>query len=104
MNIAKLSLVACPSLLAVILLPNPAHANQPVSSTDVASKAKPTEIVFERPPESSIPKVNTSQSNDQTPTLDFTEAESKAAIDRFSCDCNGCISAVRELQGKLPLL
>lgn len=104
MNIAKLSLLACPSLLAVILSPNPAHANQPVAPTDVASKAKPTEIVFERPTESSIPKVNASQSNEQTPTLDFTEAESKAAIDRFSCDCSSCISAVRELQGKLPLL
>lgn len=104
MNIAKLSLLACPSLLAVILFPNPAHANQIAPTDSQASKDKPTEIVFERPTESSIPKVNTSQSNDQTPTLDFTEAESKAAIDRFSCDCSGCISAVRELQGKLPSL
>ncbi len=37
-------------------------------------------------------------------TLDFTDQESDAAIERDGCDCAGCINAVRHLQGKLPLL
>jgi hypothetical protein len=36
--------------------------------------------------------------------LNFTEAEANAAINRYGCDCAGCMNAVRQLQGKLPLL
>lgn len=106
MNTAKLALLACPSLLALILLA-PARANEIAAKpTDAvaSTSAKPREIVFERPtPKSPLSKITTSKSNDD-PMLDFTEAESQAAIQRYGCDCSSCISSVLQLQGKLPLL
>jgi hypothetical protein len=119
MNLAKLTLLACPSLLAITLLaPNPAHANQRLAKpTDtVSSLAQPREIVFERPTSKSpIPEVTAQQPNNaidnddcscsgESPMLNFTDAEAKAAINRYGCDCAGCMNAVRQLQGKLPLL
>lgn len=118
MNLAKLTLLAYPSLLAITLLvPNPAHANQAVAQlTDTVSSAQPREIVFERPTSKSpAAAVSAQQSDDaidsyecncssESPTLNFTEADTKAAIDRYGCDCAGCMNAVRQLQGKLPLL
>lgn len=121
MNRNKLTLLACPSLLALILLPpSPTHAREIVAqpTNNVASVAtQPVkEIVFERPAlDVSQPQVATQPLEEiadnydcgcssEPATLDFTNEESQAAIDRYGCDCAGCISAVRQLQGKLPLL
>ncbi len=121
MNKTKLTLLGCPSLLAFILLPlHPAYAREIVvqpTNTAASVAAQPIrEIVFDRPaPDASQSKVAAQASEDiadnydcscsnESPMLDFTNEESEAAIDRYGCDCAGCITAVRQLQGKLPLL
>lgn len=95
MNIAKLVLLARPTLLAsMLLVANPVHAAEVVEPTETLESTSTTpifEVVFEQEtPESSI--------------LVFTDEEASAAIDRFGCDCSGCLNAVRQLQGTLPLL
>lgn len=70
MSKTKLSLFACPALLACMLLaPNPAHANQTVNQPTDTVKSAPAqplaEIVFERPNlKSPTPEVATPQSDD----------------------------------------
>lgn len=112
MNTAKLNLLACPTVLGFILLsPHIAHA------TGIApAPAQPREIVFERPmSESAIVNSKAQQSeasidsyecncSNEPAMLNFDEQESKAAVERYGCDCAGCVNAVRQLQGKLPLL
>lgn len=120
MNRAKLTLLACPTLLASTLLAHiPAQATEVTTPTNtvVSTPDKPViEIVFERPTsESSTPKSTEQLSEDdiasddcscsgETPTLNFTDQESNAAIQRYGCDCAGCLNALRQLQGKQPLL
>lgn len=117
MNRATQIFLACPALLASTLL-----AHNPVLATEVAAQptnkkasatSKPiSEIVFERPTAKSPTSELADQADpfvdcscfDETPTLNFTDAESKAAIQRFGCDCAGCLNALRQLQGKQPLL
>ncbi len=120
MNTAKLNLLACPAVLGFILLgPHLAHATEiaakPTNSIAPAP-AQPREIVFERPmSESAIVNSKAQQSeaaidsydcncSNEPLKLNFDEQESKAAIERYGCDCAGCVNAVRQLQGKLPLL
>ena len=109
MNAAKLALLTCPSLLAFVVLVPPAHANQ------TANKPSVTEIVFERPTSKSVSNVSAQQPDDavdsydcgcssESPMLNFTDQDSNAAIKRYGCDCAGCMNAVRQLQGKLPIL
>lgn len=119
MNRAKLILLACPALLAsMLLVANPAHATEAVAQptdTGLSAPAKPLfEVVFEQQtPESPTPELTNEEANAAIdpsdcgcgdPMLNFTDEESNAAIKRFGCDCAGCLNAVRELQGKLPLL
>jgi hypothetical protein len=109
MKLSKLTLLACPAFLALILIaPNSAQAQEMINrSTNVAkSGSSPplVDLVFDRPtPKSSLANVTETPSNDDVPTLDFTDEESQAAIQRYGCDCSGCIIAVQQLQGKLPL-
>lgn len=109
MKISKLALFACPALVALILVaPDSAQARefvtQPNDTAKSVSSPPLVDIVFDRPtPKSSIFNVTATRSNDDVPTLDFTDEESQAAIQRYGCDCSSCIIAVRQLQGKLPL-
>jgi len=62
-------------------------------------------VSFDRPtPKYSLTNVTKTPSNDDVSTLDFTDEESQAAIQRDGCNCNDCIIAVQQLQGKLLLL
>lgn len=96
MNIAKLVLLACPTLLvSMLLVANPVRAAevvaQPTETLKSTSATPIFEVVFEQEtPESSI--------------LEFTNDEANSAMDRFGCDCSGCLNAVRQLQGTLPLM
>ena len=94
MNKVKLILLACPAVLASMLMAaNPLYAGEVVPKSVVESK--PVEPLFE---------VVFEQETPESPTLEFTESESNAAIQRFGCDCSSCLNAGRQLQGKLPLL
>lgn len=118
MNAAKLTLLGCPSLLASILLTSlPTHASEVVvKPTNKISSAhtQPREVVFERPTLDATTQVAAQTSDDTVdssdcgcssdPMIGFTDDESKAAINRYGCDCAGCMNAVRQLQGKPPLL
>lgn len=118
MNTAKLTLLGCPSLLASILLASlPAHASEVVVKPTNKISSAPTqsrEIVFERPTIDATTKVAAQTSDDsvdydcgcsnESSMLEFSEDESRAAINRYGCDCAGCMNAVRQLQGKPPLL
>lgn len=94
MNRLKLILLACPALLASMVLVNPVNATDPVTGstdTDVSVTAAPLfEVVFEQ------------ESSEDA--LDFTDQESDDAIARYGCDCPRHLNAIRQLQGKLPLL
>jgi len=115
MNRAKLILFACPAILApMLVVSNPVYAKEIVvqsSDTVASTSATPVyEIVFEQqPPASPTAQVDAIASygcncSSESPMLEFTDQESDAAIDRYGCDCAGCLNALRQLQGKLPLL
>lgn len=113
MNRTKLILLACPALLAsMVLVASPAHATdavaQPTNRVESAPAKPIFEVVFEQQ-SSEDPMANAAidASNcgcGETPMLEFTDQESNAAINRYGCDCSGCLNALRQLQGKLPLL
>lgn len=112
MNRTKLILLACPALLAsMVLVANPAHANEAVAQLTNRVESTPVkpifEVVFERPTPADAMAAATDPSDcgcGETPMLEFSDEESNAAIDRYGCDCAGCLNALRQLQGKLPLL
>lgn len=113
MNRAKLILLACPALLAsMLLVANPADASevvaQPPAPVESASATPLFEVVFEQPTADSMTNsaIDASECgcSGETSVLEFTDQESDAAIARFGCDCAGCLNAQRQLQGKLPLL
>jgi hypothetical protein len=110
MKLSKFALLACPALLSIILLvPDSAQAqemvNQPNDTTKSVSRPPLVDLVFERPtPNYSPANLTETPSNDEVSTLNFTDEESQAAIQRYGCDCSSCISAIQQLQGKLPLL
>lgn len=96
MNRAKLILLSCPVLLAsMLLVANPAHANEVVAQPPKTEASAPTkqpifEVVFER-------------ETPEAPMLEFTDEEANAAIQRYGCDCTSCLNTARQLQGQLPL-
>ncbi len=112
MNKAKLILLGCPIVLAsMLLLTNTAQATEVVVKTPNPVESGSDTPIFEVEFVAQIPASPTSElTNDSADcgcggaTLDFTDQESDAAIERYGCDCAGCINAVRHLQGKLPLL
>lgn len=96
MNRYNLIWLACPAILAsMLLVANSAHATEAVTQAidiEVPAPATATfEVVFE-------------QQTPEAPMLEFTDQESDEAIDRYGCDCSSCLNALRQLQGKLPLL
>jgi hypothetical protein len=115
MNRDKLILFACPALLAsMLLVANPLHAAEVVAQpkeTVESTPAKPIfEVVFEQETPESPMDTNAAidrsgcNCSSESPMLEFTDEESNAARARYGCDCSGCLNAVRQLQGKLPLL
>lgn len=122
MNRAKLILLACPTMLAsMLLMANSTQATEIVvaqpTHTVESTPTKPIlEVVFEQQtPESPTLELPNKEANaaidlydcdckSESPMLEFTNEESDAAINRYGCDCAGCLNAVRQLQGKLPLL
>lgn len=112
MNKAKLILLGCPIVLAsMLLLTNTAQATEVVVKTPILVESGSKTPIFEVEFVAQTPANPTLElMNDSADcgcggsTLDFTDQESDAAIERYGCDCAGCINAVRQLQGKLPLL
>lgn len=111
MNRAKPILLACPALLAsMLLVANPAHASEAVAQPTDTGSSEPDqplfEVVFEQQTEEQANAVidPSDCGCGETPMLNFTDEDSNAAIKRFGCDCAGCLNALRELQGKPPLL
>lgn len=121
MNRAKLNLLACPALLAsMLLVANPTHAAEVVAQPTETVESTPAtpmfEVVFEQKTtkspmlESTDKEANAAierygcNCSGESPMLEFTEEESNAAIASYGCDCSSCLNAVRQLQGKLPLL
>ncbi len=86
MNITKLILLACPIVLASILLvANPARA----------SSLKPA-------PATQIIMLGSTQQITEFATLKFAQA-SNPIIDQLGCNCANCTQAkLQVLQGKLP--
>ena len=108
MQLSKLAFLVCPALLALTLVfPNSVEAQeaiaQPNNTTKSVSRPPLVDIVFDRPIPKPSTNVTETRLNDEVPTLDFTDEESQAAIQRYGCDCSSCIVAVQKLQGKLPL-
>ena len=111
MNRSKLILLACPALLAYMLLgTNPAQASavvaQPIAPAESASTKPLFEVVFEQP--TADPMTNSAIDDSECgcgsdSMLQVTDQDSNAAIARFGCDCAGCLNALRQLQGK-PLM
>jgi hypothetical protein len=91
-----LSLVAIPtltgSILAVVLLPLVAAAETIAPfQKDVLS----SELTF-----CSFPVEPETSSTLEYPVLDFSEAESDAAVALFGCDCPACINTLRQLRSQ----
>ncbi|WP_083389617.1 hypothetical protein [Trichormus sp. NMC-1] len=104
------------SMLSMVMMARPAHANQTV--TPVA-----THLSCVRSPRSASVRQVCIQGDNVTPTtvkpnmelaqvqpgqnqadeLEFTDAESNEAIKLFGCDCLVCLNAVRQLHGTAPL-
>ena len=49
------------------------------------------------------PAANSDSSTEQSPMLNFSEADSEAAIAMFGCDCIVCINALRQVRGLPPV-
>ncbi|MGF1480227.1 MAG: hypothetical protein ACFB4I_12165 [Cyanophyceae cyanobacterium] len=90
----------------------------PIISTLVTAPAHSQELTFEAPTSacSSTGMGNLtctrSQPNslqaprhfsEDAPMLEFSEAESDAAIALFGCDCIACVNAIRQMKGLPPV-
>ncbi|MBW4674303.1 MAG: hypothetical protein KME52_09860 [Desmonostoc geniculatum HA4340-LM1] len=88
MNIAKLILLACPALLAsMLLLANPAHASnlKSIDATQIITVASTQQIS-----DLAAPKLI---------------QKSNPIIEQLGCNCAKCIEVqFQSLQGKLPLV
>jgi hypothetical protein len=104
------------SMLSMVMMARPAHANQTVTPVR-------THLSCVRSPHSATVRQVCIQADNVTPTtvkpdmklaqvqpaqnqsdeLEFTDAESDEAIKLFGCDCPVCLNAVRQLHGVAPL-
>lgn len=116
-----LSLVTIPALassILVVLIASSVHASKPLPSsyladTSILSAAScdviPQDLVSSRinsdfsqdgilVAATQIPVIPASRETPYDLPLDFSEAESDAAVALFGCDCSSCIRALRQLR------
>jgi hypothetical protein len=110
-----LSLVTLPtlagSILTMTLLASQVSATETKPINDSATPPVSCDLTIPSRLESSlIHRLNkgvllASSTNivDEYPMLDFSDAESDAAVTLFGCDCSSCINALRQLRAQ-PLL
>ncbi|WP_438892342.1 hypothetical protein [Anabaena sp. WFMT] len=115
------------SMLSTVMMARPVHAGQTVTpvgthlscvrsnhsatprqvciqvNNATASTAKPIMQLAQVEGEENQTNKNQQNQQNQPDELEFTEAESDAAIKLFGCDCPACISSVRQLNGLPPL-
>ena len=105
-----LNLVTIPtlasSMLTMVLMPPLAHAagtrtpasGQTSCSVTVDSgMSSETKLAFQN---AETNAASSTESSSEDPAMDFSAAESDAAVALFGCDCPPCINALRQLQSQ----
>ncbi len=114
-----LSLLSSPalfaSMLSMVMMTQPARANQTVNSTGthvscVESPHSATHRlvcarVSNTPTPLPKPEMKLAQNNEPSDIIEmnFTEEESDTAIALFGCDCPSCLNALRQMRGQPPM-
>jgi hypothetical protein len=115
-----LSLLSSPavfaSMLSMVMMTQPARANQTVNSkgTHVSCIESPhsatrrlvcTRVSNTPPTALPQPEMKLAQNNDPSDIIEmnFTEEESDTAIALFGCDCPSCLNALRQMRGQPPM-
>jgi len=114
-----LSLLSSPalfaSMLSMVMMTQPARANQTVNSTEthvscVESPHSATHRlvctrVSNTPAPPPKPEMKLAQNNEPSDIIEmnFTEEESDTAIALFGCDCPSCLNALRQMRGQPPM-
>jgi hypothetical protein len=113
-----LTLISSPvlftSMLSMVMMARPAHANQVSDTTGThlscvisPHSATPKQVCIQV--SNTLPSVakepmQIAQAQTNNPKeLEFSDAESDLAIKLFGCDCPVCINAARQLNGLAPL-
>lgn len=97
-----LSLVALPtlasSMLAMMLLSGKVLATEAIG-TKLQANVSCDAPTIPKQPTSLLHRTNRGiLVASSTPNLDFSDAESDAAVTLFGCDCSSCINALRQLR------
>ncbi|MEB3191583.1 MAG: hypothetical protein VKL42_14680 [Snowella sp.] len=95
-NLQSLPILAS-SLLPVLLIANSAAAKE-LSPSPQSCDLKPTQLQSSRPHNLNRGILVASAQDDAW--LDFSAAESDAAVNLFGCDCPSCIQALGQLRSK----
>ena len=101
-----LNLVTIPtlasSMLTMVLMPPLAHAAEARTPASVQTSCSvtvdsgmisETKLAFQN-------AASSTESSSEDPAMDFSAAESDAAVALFGCDCPPCINALRQLRNK----
>lgn len=107
LNLATIPTLAS-SMLTMVLMPGLAHAagtRTPVSvqtscnvPVDSGMRNSETRLAFQN---GETNAASTKESLIEDPVMDFSAAESDAAVAVFGCDCPPCINALRQLRSQL---
>lgn len=106
LNLATIPIAS--SMLTMVLMPSLTHADEartPASvqtlcnvPVDSGMSFKETRLAFQNG-ETNV--VSSTEVSTEDSMMNFSEAESDAAVALFGCDCPPCINALRQLRGKL---
>ena len=90
------------SMLTMVLMPPLAHAAEARTPASVQTSCSvpvdsgmisETKLAFQN-------AASSTESSSEDPAMDFSAAESDAAVALFGCDCPPCINALRQLQSQ----
>ena len=97
------------SMLTIVLMPDLTHAagtKMPASvqtscsvPVDSGMSFSETRLAFQN---AETKAASSTESSSEDPVMDFSAAESDAAVALFSCDCPPCINALRQLRSQSP--
>ncbi|BAZ69683.1 hypothetical protein NIES4106_44610 [Fischerella sp. NIES-4106] len=103
------------SMLSMVMMTQPARANQTVNSTQThvsclesphsATRRLVCTRVSNTPAALPKPEMKLAQNNNSSDIVEmnFSEEESDTAISLFGCDCPSCINALRQMRGQTPM-
>ena len=107
LNLAMIPTLAG-SMLAIVLMPalaHPAGTRTPTSvqtscsvTVDSGMSFSETRLAFQN---GETNDASSTESLNEDPMMDFSGADSDAAVALFGCDCPPCINALRQLQSQL---